>query len=169
MNKAIHPFLTLLIFATGCIATHENEKSLASLQHKVAQEITRDWQCGPILKQQWSSGYFFELTRTNSYCKIWVGDREFLTQREWARRNEIGTNLLEEYVALSKTNGIMDPHRFERMNRMLSLPNWSYHNIGVDVDVICPEVTYPALEKQSSDAQLLVDKITGLLTKYKKP
>ena len=160
----------LLFCAAGCSSSRSRTESFAAFHSQIVQKLAGRYECGPVAKNVYAHGHSFEITPTNSGCRVFVSEEKFFTQKEWDKRHTAGTNLLIEFMTMAATNHEINARtvrRFAKMYDLLDLPGWSYKNIGLDVRVDCPEIAYPELEKQSAEAQHLFDEVVSLLKPYR--
>src|SRR6266568_5920173 len=122
--------------------------------------------CGAVARNEVVGGRFFEVVPQDSGCRILVFEREFFTQKEWEQQYTCVTNQVSQFLTRTnqtQTEAVRGVAAFDQMGR---LPGWSYNGIGVDVDVQCPEIVYPGLEKDSAAAQLFFEEVVSLLKPY---
>src|SRR5262249_39743035 len=137
---------------------------------RVRHKLTGRYDCGPLERNEVAGGRFFEVSRTNSGCRVMVFEREYLSQSEWDKRYNSGTNALAQFLASGTTNPPVDAEagrqQFIAMTDLLKLPQWSYEKISVDVDLQEPEVIYPGSDRDIAVAQIAYDEIISLLKPY---
>lgn len=167
----------LSVFICGCASHQTRQDNFSSLHDLVSRTLADTGDCGPVTTNADGRRYF-EVKPQPIGLSITVSEQRFFTQSEWNRCCVTGTNLLCEYVEMVKTNHAIDtnhPMDAEAMKLfngltnhfgLSELPEWHYHNIGVDVSIQDIDV---AAEREDAEARKRYDQIVKLLKPYDRP
>ena len=176
--KALAAFLVSSLFVVGCASVRTSHGDFVSLHGLVKQRLANSCSCGPIVTNEVIGGRYFEVSPQPRGLQVTVSERQFLSQKEWARRYSSGTNRMSQFMEAAKTNHpigtnhSIDAKTAERLTGVTNffglsdLPEWSYQSTGVDVRVQEVDEVYPGLQEDSVEAEKCYKEIVKLLRPY---
>lgn len=170
MTTRLMHCVVLLAFA-GCSAPRKHEDAFEGLHYRTTKLLGNRCNVAPVSNHDAQCTRFFEVGTKlhDSGCRVLVYEREFFTQGEWQKRYVAGTKQLTKF--LTTTNQLPDvegTNIIASLESLSRLPEWHYKNIGVDATVQCPEVVYPNMARDSSEAVGFLHEIVSLLKPYRR-
>jgi len=133
---------------------------------------------GQISTNEVVGGRYFEVRPYPRGLPIVVSERQFFSQADWESRYTTSTNLMSQFMEMAMTNQLIDTNhpidakiaeRFVGLSNafgLFNLPEWHYHDIGVDVRVEEVDTVYPGYEQDCAEAQNGYSRIVALLEPY---
>ena len=163
-----------LALVPGCATQQANLKSFSAFREQVADKLSATCDCGPIHRDP-INGWIFDIQpcqQREFSIRVWKCD--FLTQEEWDRNYSSATNRVSDDITKPPTQTREQVAREAAAERW-SLPDGSYDNIGISMELQWPEMVPGEWEKQNEvnkDRGKVVqhmDQIERLLKLYHRP
>ena len=163
------------MLVAGCATQPSNLKSFYAFREQVANQLSATCDCGAIHRDPISGWLFDVQPRQQREFSIRVWKCEFLTQDEWDRNSSSGTNRWSDIDFTKPPTRTRDEVAREAAIERWGLPDGSYDNIGIAIELQWPEMVPGEWEKQievNKDRQEVVrhmNQIERLLKLYHGP